>query len=348
MPRITTKSLATFALVSGLAVSTTGCFQGYDGVFIEADDVRMDVPGSDGQFRAENEQGDVQNLVAWTAQDVNAWVTAVVETSGYVVEFVNGHRETSKDGDWRVYGPHTSTNVGGNLAWIVKVKGDATDTSFEFLCAPGGSENEADFDLLIAGQLQAEDEMRQGHVDINFDTVEKYNELKDVNYALETYSGDIKIEFSRNTETGEKNIDLDFKDFLIERTGYLDDDSFYSDETYNYALEADGSGTFFLALNAEFDYWWTAGYGTWGGGSEMERLQLDAAWDADQAGRARGTIGSEEAPGDLPHGHLEIDECWGNDTYLVWRQINDNYVDFVETDYNFGDEGDCAFDADAF
>src|SRR5690606_7201857 len=98
------------------------------------------------------------------------WVTAVVETTSYVVEFLNNHRETSRDGTWRVYGPFDD-NGGRDIAWLVRITGTDLDTSFEFLVAPRGTISPDDFDLMADGSLLVDDDMRSGNMHIDFDTI---------------------------------------------------------------------------------------------------------------------------------------------------------------------------------
>jgi hypothetical protein len=332
---MTSKNL--LPLLAVALLPTTGCFfQGYDGVFIESRDVTLDMP-QDEEFRTDGQEGlhgDVYQVVTYTATDVNAWVTAVVEGSSFVVQFVNQYRETSRDGEWRVYGPVDSTST-DQLAWLVKVTGDSNATSFEFYCAPRGTKNPADFDLLIAGGLNAAGDMRDGDLLIDFDTVEKYDALKDPGDILNTFGGKIEITFERDVETEAKHINLEFVDFTVEHEGYLDDDSFFSDESYDYQRNADGSGSFFLALWGEWDtYGWS--------GPEMERMQLDARWSESGEGRTRGTVTDGEG-GDMKHGDLRVDECYDESGWLYYREINEPYMIEVPEGYNFGTQEDCVF-----
>src|SRR5690606_30852074 len=233
-------------------------------------------------FRDDQARGELGWLINQTASDTNGWVTAVVETTGYVVEFLNNHRETFPDGSWRVYGPFDDYR-GRDGAWLVRISGTELQTNLEILLAPRGTVDPDSFDLMADGTLVVDDEMRSGNMHIDFDTIEKYPEL-DLT-ILWSFAGDINIEFERNVDSGEKTISIDYQQFVATRTGFLDDDVFSSDETYQYHKEADKSGSFHLALMGEWDtYPWT-----WSG-PEQERMQLDMVWNAEQAGRARGTI----------------------------------------------------------
>ncbi|HVH98261.1 MAG TPA: hypothetical protein VM869_06115 [Enhygromyxa sp.] len=322
--------LGTGLLVASLAPASGCLFGGYDGVFFEAEDVSIEIP-TEG-FRDGEARGDLWWLINQTAADTNGWVTAVVETTGYVVEFLNNHRESGVDGSWRVYGPFDD-NGGRDIAWLVRIAGDDEDTSFEFLVAPRGTKSSDGFELMAEGNLVVDDEMRSGNMHIDFDTIDKYPELNLT--LLWEFAGDINIEFERNVDTREKTISIDYQQFVATRTGYLDDDVFESDESYVYHKAGDGSGSFHLALLGEWDTW---PY-TWSG-PEQERLQLDMVWNADEAGRARGTITEVDGAGDMKHGDLSLDECFDAQGVLSYRFLTELYANEVPG-YNMGDEAAC-------
>jgi hypothetical protein len=319
-------------LLLATIVPASGCawFVGYDGVFLEAEDVSLDIPSSG--FRADGTQGDLWWLINQTAQDTNGWVTTVVETTGYVVEFLSNHRESGLDGTWRVYGPFDDS-AGRDIAWLVRISGTDADTSFEFLLAPRGTTDTDTFDLMADGSLTVEDDLRFGNMHIDFDTIEKYPEL-DVT-LLWSFEGDINIEFERNVDSGEKTISIDYQGFVANRTGYLDDDHFESDETYEFHKAADGSGSFHLALMGEWDTWpynWS--------GPLQERMQLDMVWTPTGEGRAYGSITEVDGVGDMLHGDASLDECFDASGCLSYRALSELYANEVPT-YNFGDPSSC-------
>jgi hypothetical protein len=319
-------------LLLATVASTSACswFGGYDGVFLEAEDVSLDLPESG--FRADGAKGDLWQLITQTADDTNGWVTTVVETTGYVVEFLSNHRETGIDGEWRVYGPFDD-NGGRDIAWLVRISGTDADTNFEFLLAPRGTTDKASFELMADGGLTVEDDLRYGNMHIDFDTIEKYPEL-DVT-LLWSFAGDINIEFDRNVESGEKTISIDYQEFKAYRTGYLDDDAFESDETYEFHKAGDGSGSFHLALMGEWDTWpyqWS--------GPLQERMQLDMVWTPTGEGRAYGSITEVDGVGDMLHGDASLDECFDATGCLSYRALSELYANEVPT-YNFGDPSSC-------
>jgi hypothetical protein len=319
-------------LLLATVVPAAGCswFAGYDGVFFEAEDVSLDIPASG--LRADGPQGDLWLLINTTADNTNSWVTTVVETTGYVVEFLSNHRETGLEGTWRVYGPFDD-NAGRDISWLVRIDGTDSDTSFEFLLAPRGTTNTDDFELMADGSLTVEDEQRFGNMHIDFDTIEKYPEL-DVT-LLWSFAGDINIEFERNVDSGEKTISIDYQEFVANRTGYLDDDKFESDETYEFHKAGDGSGSFHLALMGEWDTWPYA----WSGPLQ-ERMQLDMIWTKTNEGRAYGSITEVDGVGDMKHGDASLDECFDASGYLSYRALSELYAAEVPT-YNLGDPSSC-------
>ncbi len=339
--RTLTKTFLSTALTAAVALPGTGCFfQGYDGAYFEAEDVRLDVPA--GEMRAGENDGP-WFWVKLTATDVNTWVAALVEGSATVVQILNRYRETSReeiDGDlWRVYGPWDDDDGTKDMSWIVKITGDELNTSFKLYVGPKGETDQSKFDLLLDGDLNVDGDNRNGGMNLYFDTVELHPDMKQGLDRTKTYGGNIALSFDRtiNREGGEddKTIELDFQDFMVLNESFLDDDEFFSDDSYRYHQNTDGSGDFHLALMGEWD---DGGFS----GTEMERMELDARWNGDGASRTHGKILEVDGSGDLKHGDLIIHECFDTSDMLVYRDVNAEYDDEVP-DYDFGDEGSCAF-----
>ena len=76
-------------------------------------------------------------------------------------------------------------------------------------------------------------------------------------------------------------------------------------------------------------------------------MTLDAAWTPDGAGRTRGTIVESKDMGDMKHGDLRVDECFGADGFLTWRQISEAYL-VEKPDYDMGDAKSCALGDEVF
>lgn len=331
------RNLLAATLASGLLLPNTGCLllmSGGGGNFLEGDDVRLGVPSgvSDRAGDPDLIIGDVYQIVDRTIADTNGWVTGSVEGIATIYRYLDRHRETSRDGEWRVYGPYQDDD-GRDLAWLVKIAEPAGVDTFEFYVGPRAAKGEAEMDKLIDGELKVEDNMRSGGFSLYFDAIEAHPEMKDADDALHTYQGSIHITFERDTDTEAKSIDIDFDGFKVLYDGFLDEDSFESDESYNYRQNGDGTGTFHLALLGPWDDWgWS--------GPESERLVLDMAWTAEGSGRARGQILESADMGDLKHGDLVIDECFKPEGYVIWRQISDAYLVEVP-DYDLGVETEC-------
>lgn len=319
------------ALVATALLPTTGCwFDSYDGAFIEAADLSLEIPAEG--FRDGETRGDLWRLINTATANTNGWVSAVVETTSYVIELLNNYPETARDGAWRIYGP-LDDDAGRDIAWLVRISGSELDTSFEFLLAPRGTVNPASFELMADGSLTVEDAQRFGNLHMNFDTIEKYPGLNTA--LLWSFAGGINIEFQRDVASGEKTITIDYDQFVATRTGFLDDDLFQSDETYEYHQAGDGSGSFSLALLGEWDTWphsWS--------GPEQERMQLDMVWNVSKAGRARGTITQVDGVGDMKHGDLSLEECFDGQGALSYRVLTELYANELPG-YNMGDEASC-------
>jgi hypothetical protein len=318
------------ALLLALLPLATACAD-YESAFIEGEDVRIELPG-EWAFRAE--QGDVYTLIRDTTDDVNAWVTETVEGVSQGIEYFNRWQETDREGDFRVYGPWTDT-LGRNVNWVLKVSGDAEQTSYEVWVADVTTWNRDKFQLFLAGDLLIsgdELELRSGGFVIDFDVLEQHDGLKRWDLKQNHYGGKIAVTFERDTTNLKKYIDLDYQEFWVDVAG---EDVYESDETYSYRRELDGSGTFDLALTSSFESQEWSGPG-------IERMTLESRWDASEAGRARGMILEEQGSGDLSGGDMIIEECFTSEGSLTWRTINEPYASEL-ADYNMGDPSSCVF-----
>lgn len=323
------KFVSTALLAGAAAFSLSACFQGYEGVYLEAEDVSLDMPAD--EFRA----GAIDGPYFWsehTAREVNGWVKDVVETSATIVAVLNRYPATSQEGEWRVYGPFED-EANRDLSWSVRINGDASETGYEILVGNRADAETGELDVLVAGTLSVADDERAGEVTVDFDTYNKYDDLRRADELTTEVGGDILITFSRNTTTDAKTIDLDFDGFYVQRESFLDDDNFASDEAYHYERAEDGSGNFSLAIFGEFDDHNFSG-------SELERMQLDSAWTAEGAGRASGQIEESDGSGDLQHGDLHVIECFDANQDLTWRWVNEPYSELAP-DYGFGSEDTC-------
>ncbi len=332
MLRRKTPAMLTLALTAGLA-PTGGCFLlgGYDGAYIEREDVSLDLYGSSA-MRSSGGQGEVYTLVAETAYDVNTWVAEVVEATSAVTRYLNDYpAQTDQDG-YRTYGPFDDDD-GRDLAWIVKIKGDARATTYKILVGDRG-EGEGNMLVLLDGHIEVDGDVRTGGFRLFFDAIEDQPELKDLEDAGTTYSGTIDVSFTRDVSTEEKTVDIQFNDFRAE---YTLGDAWFSDETYTYARDAEGNGTFHLAVYGTFDDQVFGGYQT-------NKVVLDARWDASEAGRARGRfLDVENEDSALPAGDLVIHECFDASGDLTYRGLNDPYAASYP-EYLLGDPSACIFE----
>lgn len=331
----------TLAAALSLPLLSGGCFfLGGNDEFIQGDDVRLELPGQvqDRELDQAKIHGDVHDLVLVTTANVNLWVTALVETSARAVEFLDDIPETSRDGEFRVYGPYDDRD-GRDLSWLVRLAETDDGSVSELHVGKRGAGSQKEMDLLMSGNLVVGDGTRSGGFLIDFDVVELHPEMKGDRRELYSYAGAVEVTFEREVDSEKKHIDLAFKDFTVVYDGFLDSDTFFSDDTYVYHREADGAGTFHLALTGDWDeYGWS--------GPEQEKMTLEAAWTPKGTGRTRGTVVEEDGVGDLKHGDIQVDECFDDDGYLTWREITAAYL-VDHPDYNLGDPSSCALDEKA-
>ena len=336
-----TRIASLFAL--SLSTLSSGCFlfgANDSTEFLEGDDVRIELPTSiaprDGGAQV---RGDLHLAVEYTADQTNAWVTTIVENSAKVVAYLDDIQPTSREGAIRIYGPYDD-NEGRDLSWLVRLETLADGSKYELYVGARGAKAQAEMDALMTGDLHHDEKARSGGFTMDLDVVEKHAAMKGPDGDLSVISGTVDVTFTRDVETEEKRIDLDFKEVSVEYLGYLDDDSFYSNDRYAYERKADGSGTFVVAAYGEWDdNGWS--------GPEQEKMIVQAAWNADGAGRTHGEILEVDGVGDMKYGDLFLDECSGADGFLTWRALNEPYA-AAAPGYGFGEEKTCLVAATAF
>ncbi len=328
------RNLAVTTLLVGLALPTTGCFLFPEPVqtpVFEKADVSLETP-ADG-FRVLGEKGEVMQLADEVAVDVNRWVAEMTQSFGEMLEELNQHPPTDEDGEWRIYGPEDAEN-GEDASWMARVSGDADKATFEVLVGERGAK-QSDMVVLFTGDLTVDGKARSGGFSIDFDVIKKLEALSDGIDGGEDFGGTINVEFSRQLDTQYKYVDIDFKDFFY--VSEKDDEDFnYQDETYAYHREDDGSGLFHFATWAPFD---DEGWS----GPERERVTVDMAWDAKNAGRARARILEVEGQGDLRFGDIHLNECFDAGYSLTWANLNDPYA-AEHPEYNEGEESACSLE----
>lgn len=324
------RAVLSTTMMVGLLATAPGCwFTGYEGAFPEGDDVRLELPGQG--FRAAGDRGEVYGTIEETARDVNGFVSELVTGVGAVVEALSQYRETSRDGDWRVYGPFDD-DEGRDLAWLVKIEGDEAATRYEVWVGAAGSKADA-MDRVMNGSIEIDGDLRTGDFGLDFDAIEKHPAIKDPEDVGKTFSGAIEVTFERDVSTEAKTIDIAFIDFREED---LLGDAWFSDETYVYDRDGDGSGSFHLAVHGQADE--DAFIGT-----VVNRLVLDARWSEKGEGRARGMlleVDNEDSA--LPYGDLIVHECFEPGGALTYAGVNEAYAQELGH-YVTGDASACAF-----
>lgn len=319
---------AAMAGALGLSLLSGGCFEEYSSASPSADDVRLDMPGNG--FRAAGDRGDGYELVVETATEVNGFVTELVQGMGLIIDELNDHRETSKEGDVRVYGPFAD-DEGRDAAWMIKIGGDDSSTSYEVFVGERGASAKA-MDLVMHGDIKVDGDMRTGGMTLDFDVIERHRNLWASDFSGRV-SGAIDIRFERDVSTERKSVEIEFIDFREEA---LLGDAWFSDETYRYNRADNGAGSFHLAVSGQIDDNAFVG-------RQVNRVQLDALWNREEQSRVRALIEDvDNEQSALPHGNLELHECVDAMGGLTWRALTDAYA-AEEHGYNFGDETSCAF-----
>lgn len=333
MRRTDTSLVLAATLVAGL-LPAAGCWMtNPDTPLIEAEDVRMDPPGSTG-FRAAGDRGDVYDLALDVSGDVNGWVTETAVGMSRIVHELNRYPEDRTDGDWRVYGPHDD-DEGKDGAWMVRLQGDEGAASFEVYIGRRGASEDA-MKLLIDGEISVSDEQRDGAFTIDFDTIHAFADVLDEADPDARYGGKIGVTFQRDVESKHKQVDLDFDGFFYD-DGV--DDLDFDGESYRYRRDERGAGSFHFATLGSFE---SSGWS----GPALERMAVDMRWDEQNAGRARGTITEIDGEGDLRHGDIAVHECFDSAGGLTWRTVSEAYADY-DPGYSFGEERSCLFEESA-
>lgn len=327
---MTRRSLLASTLLTAIVVPGTGCWTvGGDVPVIEAEDVRMEPPGSMG-FRQLGERGEIYGLALDVSDDVNGWVTEIAVGMSKVVHELNQHPATREEGQWRIYGPFDDED-GQDASWMAKITGDGAGASFEVFIGRRGAAAD-DMTLLITGDVSVVETERDGHFTIDFDTIRAYEDVLDDVSSDAEYGGTITVSFERDTSTRHKRVELDFDGFFHEDA---DGDLDFDGESYLYHRDAEGAGRFHFATWSSFDD------GEWSGPA-LERMTVDMRWDTEEAGRAHGQITEVDGVGDLRHGDISVAECFDAAGGLTWRSLNEPYAAY-QPDYSFGDEGSCVY-----
>jgi len=302
---------------------------GPDIAFVESEDVSLQ-PVRKLSLRSGDEYGDVYTLSLQTAHDVNGWVGDAVEGAGEIVDALERWAPGRRDGQWRVYGPYRDRRD-RDLSWLLRLSGDSQESSFEAWVGTRSAEGTDEMDRLLVGEISIDENERSGAFTLDFDTIEAHPDMKRSVDRVKTYAGQVEIAFSRRLDSDFKHVDLDFVDFEVVTHEPVPD--YFSAGDYSFHREAGGEGVFHLDMVATFQtLLWS--------GPERERMDLDVAWHTDGAGRATGQVRQFGSEGDLAHGDLVIEECFGKDGLLTWRDISERYAEAFP-DYAMGDPSTC-------
>ena len=134
--------------------------------FLQADDVRLELPEAVTHRDADPSQihGDLHDAVLKVTADVNGWITQLVETSGRVVEFLDGVPETSREGTARIYGPYADRD-GRDLSWLVRLDETEKGSTFALFVGLRTAKAQAEMEPLMSGSLVVGEDARSGGAD---------------------------------------------------------------------------------------------------------------------------------------------------------------------------------------
>ena len=320
------------ALLTLGVLGLAGC-RGSNYAFPEADDVRME-PVREYAERNEGEYGDVYVMSLQGAHEVNGWVGETIETSAAVIELLDRFPASERQGGWKHYGPYDD-RMGRDLSWVVRITGDTEGSQFELRVGSLGAKDVDATDILLSGELAIDGSMRRGQLMVDFDTIEAHPDLKGGANEDRTFAGSIEVDFVRDLDSEFKEIDIAYHDFSVVEEYPVPD--YFSAGSYAFHRDEAGAGEFHVDLQTTFQSQIWSGPG-------VEELILDLEWDENGAGRGSGQL-LETEDGDLSHGNLYIDECFGEDGVLTYRALNDEYADLFP-DYAVGGPEDCPLVAD--
>ncbi len=317
--------------IGAALVALGGCdLEGASSAFVERDDVTLSVPvpreGGDAP------PGEAHELVATTATAIDGLVADVVGSIAVVDAQIADHRETRREGAFRIYGPFDDVED-RELAWLVKVDGDEEAATFEVWVGPRGTDREDALALAMSGEIVDRGGRRSGEVVLAYDVIDGFAELRPPG---ERVAGRATIAFDRAADEPDARVEIRFEDFV--RDG--DDGPHWpSDETLVHTRDADGGGS----LRAVLGVAPTAP--TTGILAELaiDWVELEARWDAATAGRARALAATPANPESaLPHGDLLVHECFDGGGGLTFRALNEPYA-VDRPSYAFGDAASCVF-----
>lgn len=308
-----------------VALFAGGCWQN-SYAFPTADDVRMARSDADDmRGAATGEYGDVYALGMQSAHEVNGWVAEGIDGAGRVIRALESLPPTSNDGEFDVFGPYHDKDTG--LSWKIRIAGDADASHFEVLVGTGAD----DMLELLDGEITIDGDVRTGVFAMDFDTVEKY-ELKRGPDRDRSYKGSMEVRFERDESSDHKVVEIIYDGFEVTQEFPIKE--YFSADKYSFRRNADGAGEFVFSLVSTFQTQ------VWSG-PERERMTLELAWNSRGEGTGTERITAlEDGEGDLANGDIVLEECFDEDGYFTWRQLNDAYAAVIPG-YGAGDRKAC-------
>jgi hypothetical protein len=330
MKKLPFSKLAALALLLPLA---TACGLRGD-EFLQAlpttDDVKLNVPGQDGQALALGETSEFYEMTWNISRGVNGHVGAVF----LLIERIVSMPPSVSEENMRQWGPSEPQGLERNSFKFTAYKVAEGEFTYALEARAKDSEDDADWKVVFDGVAHpAEDNVGNGQLVLHFDTM---NELND-----DCTVGTATIDYDANAADGARRaIDIDF-----DQVANVCNDEDRTIATYHYSEDKeDGSGDFEFSFNGDIHA---------GNADEdkplLETFTIKSRWLSEGAGRSDVRLSGGEIPGDLEthlpnsgRSDVEVTECWDDNFGLVYSDTLPEELREIARE-QLGDAGDCAF-----
>jgi len=256
-----------------------------------ADDVKINVPGEEGQALGLGERSDLYEKTYHISRAINGHVGAVFVILGAIIRT----EPTESGDDFRVWGPSEPQGLEDTSYRLTVTR--ASEGVFDFVldARPKGTTEEADFKAIWEGQARpVDDETGSGELAIRFD-----NDRDDCS------TGTANVSWTRSADL--RTVDIAFDG--VDNTCDLDEG--FAD-SYSYSEAADGSGDFHFSMNGNI-------HRNDENKPGIENLTIVSKWLADGQGRSDVTLTGAEIEADLTThfpdaGAVDVTivECWND------------------------------------
>lgn len=271
-------------------------------------------------------------LVYETASQLNAWTLNPLRRLSPLIEAARADKGEPSGGGTQ-WGPYDDPWERA-LTWVVWSDGERTELRVREPDTDGAFQ--AFWSVKFHETGDGVQSRRAATLTFNAALIEELPELgSHVHDTTRNYEGRMIFEFTRDPESGH-SVTIAWEDFFAEDEGF-GDYSFSPGAPLEYTRSVDGSGSFDMSLISRFDD--DIGFT----GMALDRVDLEMTWFESSGGFSRMTIaedGENNPGGDPLYGPLDIQECFDDEGYLLWRDISDAYL-VVQSEYEKGELDEC-------